>query len=60
MFGNSFSSNPCGKNEHLADIEKQLHRTLHHNGKWFADYRRIRVPSKINATKGRNNPEVLV
>jgi len=27
----------------LADIEKQLHRTLHHNGKWFADYRRIRV-----------------
>jgi len=25
----------------LADIEKQLHRTLHHNGKWFADYRRI-------------------
>jgi len=27
----------------LADIEKQLHPTLHHNGKWFADYRRIRV-----------------
>ena len=27
----------------LADIENELHPKLYHNGKWFADYRRIRV-----------------
>ena len=45
MFGNSFfQAIPVDKQMSiLADIEKQLHPILYHNGKWFADYRRIRV-----------------